>query len=254
MLVLLSPAKTMAFDRPRPQLKGRTPHFQQQANGLVDVLKKQSAAKLAKTLSVSDKLAQLNAERFKAFADKPNAKNSDLAIVAYQGDVYQGLDAASLNDADLQYGDAHIGMLSGLYGVVQPLDLIQPYRLEMSTKLAVDGHKDLYGFWGDAITQHLNALVKKHKHKAVINCASQEYFKAVQPGNLSVPLIQCDFKEMKNGKPVIVALFAKKARGMLARYAVQNRLTDPSDLRGLDLGGYKLDKKLSTPENFVFCR
>ena len=250
VLILLSPSKTLDENVRRTGLKTTQPHFQKRADELAAELKKFSAAKIAKLMSISDKLAQLNHARYADFKNQVKAP----AILAYQGDVYVGLNARDLSDEDLQWSQNHIGILSGLYGVLRPLDVMQPYRLEMGIKLPVAKTKDLYGYWNKDITEYLNAQIKKNKISAVIGCASIEYLSSVQTDELAAPFIQCDFKEIKNGKPVIVALFAKKARGMMARYVIEHRVTEAEALKKFNSAGYKFDKKLSTENNFVFVR
>ncbi len=254
VFVLLSPAKTMAFDRKRPSLIGGAPLLQNKAVELADILREYNASRLGKLLDVSPKLAELNVARFKGFAARPAKENSDAAILAYRGDTYIGFDAASLKDADLKWSHDHIGILTGLYGLLRPLDAIQAYRLEMSTKLTNESGKDLYAFWADQITDAINKHIKKNKLKAVIGCASQEYLAAVDIDALEVPFIQCDFKEKRNGKLVTVGLLAKRARGMMARYVVENRVKNSDDLKSFDSGKYKFDKKLSNESHFVFVR
>lgn len=249
VLVLLSPAKTLDFTVRRTGLKTTTPHFQDRAQELVAAMKKLSAPKLQTLMGISEKLAALNAARFKDFTTQPFAP----AILAYKGDVYQGLNADDLADDDLKWSHNHIGMLSGLYGLLQPLDAIQAYRLEMGIA-PVGKYKNLYQYWGGDITAYMNELIRKNKIGAVIGCASQEYLKAVQVEELNAPFIQCDFKENKNGKIQIVALFAKKARGMMARYVIEQRVTDAAALKKFDYAGYKFDKKLSDDSRFVFVR
>lgn len=217
---------------------------------IVAVMKKFKPADLEKLMSISPKLAQLNADRFKNFA----AQDTAAAILAYQGDTYVGLNARDLSDDDLTWAQDHLGILTGLYGVLRPLDMIQPYRLEMGTKLAIGKHKNLYQYWGNDITDHLNKMIKKHKLNAVIGCASKEYLDAVHTADLPVPFINCDFKEIKNGKPTTIGLFAKRARGGLARYVIEHRVTDPAALKKFNSGGYKFDKTLSSDTNFVFTR
>lgn len=244
----------MSFDRARPSLVGGAPMFQDKAVELADALRGYSPARLGKLLEISPKLAALNHARFAAFAARPPKDVIDAAIMAYRGDTYIGFDAASLKDTDLKWAHDHIGILSGLYGLIRPLDAIQAYRLEMSTKLANDAGKYLYSFWGEGITDAINAHVKKKKLKAMAGCVSQEYLAAVDTKSLDVPFIQCDFKEKKNGRLVTIGLMAKRARGMMARYIVENRITDPGELKNFDSGKYKFDKKLSDETRFVFVR
>jgi cytoplasmic iron level regulating protein YaaA (DUF328/UPF0246 family) len=250
VIVLLSPSKTLDENVRRTGLKMTVPHFQDRAELLVGELRKLSAAKLGKLMSISDKLAQLNHARYADFKNQIKAP----AVLAYQGDTYQGLNAKDLSDEDLQWAQNHLGILTGLYGVLRPLDAMQAYRLEMSTKLPVGKTKDLYAYWGGDITAHLNALVKKNKLTAVIGCASNEYLSAVQIDDLTVPFINCDFKENKNGKLATIGLFAKRARGMMARYVVEHRVTDAAALKKFNSAGYKFDRKLSDENKFVFVR
>lgn len=250
VLVLLSPSKTLDENVRRPGIKMTKPHFQDRAEELAVQLKKLSAPQLAKLMSISDKLSQLNHTRYNDFTEQDKSP----AILAYQGDTYVGLNAGDLSDEDLHWAQNHLGILTGLYGVLRPLDTMQPYRLEMGTKLAVGKTKNLYEYWNDDITAHLNTLVKKNKISAVIGCASNEYLSAVDADKLAVPFINCDFKENKNGKLTTIGLFAKRARGMMARYVVENRVVDAAALKKFNAASYKFDKKISTDNNFVFVR
>lgn len=250
VMVLLSPSKTLDEKQRRTGLKMTKPHFQSRAEELVAELKSFSAAKLGKLMSISDKLSQLNYGRYQNFAEQDKVPS----VLAYQGDTYVGLNAGDLSDDDLHWAQDHVGILTGLYGVLRPLDAMQPYRLEMGTKLPVGDAKDLYAYWGGDITKHLNTLIKKNDLQAVIGCASNEYLSSVKTADLSVPFIQCDFKEMKNGKPTTVGLFAKRARGMMARYVVEHRVTDAIKLKKFNSAGYAFDKNLSSDTQFVFVR
>ncbi len=262
--VLLSPAKTMDFKERRTGLHVTAPHFQERANELVETLRDLSPKKLGDLMALSPKLAQLNVDRFKAFTDiahqDPAALLRDAteqyapAVLAYRGDTYQGQNASDLSDKELQWAQDHVGILTGLYGVLRPLDIIQPYRLEMGTKLAVADHKNLYGYWGDTITDHINHHIASRVLAAVIGCASKEYLDAVQIQHLHAPFIQCDFKEHKEGALKIIGLFAKRARGMMARYVIEKRVTDPEQLKHFDFGGYRYEGALSSDQHFVFVR
>jgi cytoplasmic iron level regulating protein YaaA (DUF328/UPF0246 family) len=271
VLVLLSPSKTLDENVRRTGIKMTSPHFQDRADELAAVLKTYSAVKLGKLMSISEKLATLNYARYQNFRNPCESEGLSVtgrdprirkdcidglapAILAYQGDTYQGLGANNLSDEDLHWAQNHIGILTGLYGVLRPLDAMQAYRLEMGTKLPVAKAKDLYTYWSGDITAHLNTLVKKNKLSAVIGCASNEYLSSVDTDGLSVPFINCDFKENKNGKLSTVGLFAKRARGMMARFVVEHRVTDAAALKKFDSAGYKFDKKLSDETNFVFVR
>ena len=250
VFVLLSPAKKMSAQNMRPSLKTTVPHFAARADKVAEVMRAMTPSKLKALMGISDALAKLNAGRFAHFG----SQEKQAAILAFQGDTYVGFDAASLDDAQLKAAQAHVGILSGLYGVLQPLDAIEPYRLEMGSRVAIDGAPDLYAYWKADVTRRIAALAKKHKAQAVIGCASQEYLKAVDVASLGVPFIQCDFREMKNGKAVTVGLFAKRARGMMARYVVEHGIAAPQLLRRFDAGGYAFDASLSDAAHFVFVR
>lgn len=250
VFVLISPAKTMAFENARPKARGTVPHFAKRSDALVQVLAQKTPAAIGKLMAISPKLAALNVDRFKNWA----TADTELALCAYRGDTYVGFDAATLSDAAFDAAQKHVGILSGLYGLLSPHDRIKPYRLEMGTTLAVGGAPDLYAYWGDAITDRINALVKKNGHTAVIGCASNEYLDAVDVSALDVPFIRCDFKELKNGAAVTVGLFAKRARGMMARYIVEQGVSKPDALKKFNANGYAFDTKRSDDANFVFVR
>lgn len=266
--VLLSPAKTLDFKIRRTGVTATLPQFQARANQLVKELRQLSPQELGALMKLSDKLAALNVERFNMFqnldeadpACDPAALQLDEreqyapAILAYRGDTYQGLNAPDLSDEDLHWAQDHVGILTGLYGVLRPLDMIQPYRLEMGTKLPVGEHENLYQFWGETITDAINAHMAAQGITAVIGCASKEYLDAVKTDHLQVPFIQCDFKEKKDGALKIVGLFAKRARGMMARYVIENRITDVQQLKQFDFGGYQFEGALSSDHHFVFVR
>ncbi len=231
-------------------MRGTTPHFVPRADALAGVLAEKTPGAIATLMAISPKLAALNADRFKNWA----TAESELALCAYRGDTYVGFDAASMTDAAFAAARDHIGILSGLYGLLSPHDRIKPYRLEMGTKLAAAGATNLYDYWGAAITDRINQLVKKQGHVAVVGCASNEYLDAVDLAALTVPFIRCDFKEMKNGAAVTVGLFAKRARGMMARYIVENDVTETALLKKFNTDGYVFDAQRSDDTHFVFIR
>lgn len=248
---LISPAKTMDFAKAnRAGLVLDTPLFAKETTDILKALKTYGAPALGKLLSVSDKLAQLNATRMAEFAKAPQAA----AILAYRGDTYIGFNADQLSNAQLQQAHKTIGILSGFYGLVRPVDAIKPYRLEMSTSLNVGKHNNLYSFWGNKITDAINTQSAAIKAKAVVCLASAEYAKAIDVAKLAVPFIVCDFKERKNGKLQTIGLLAKRARGSMANYIVTTKAKTPEDLKKFDIGGYKFDAKLSTDTHFVFVR
>uniref|UniRef100_UPI0015F5D500 peroxide stress protein YaaA n=1 Tax=Pantoea sp. ME81 TaxID=2743935 RepID=UPI0015F5D500 len=205
-------------------------------------------------MSISDKLAHLNADRFNQWQPPFTLDNARQAILAFKGDVYTGLQAETFSDADFDFAQQHLRMLSGLYGVLRPLDLMQPYRLEMGIKLANPAAKDLYGFWGDLLTQKLNEAMAEQGDEVLINLASDEYFKAVKPKQLNGELIKPVFLDEKNGKFKVISFYAKKARGLMSRYVIQNRLSKPEQLKQFDVDGYFFAADESKGNELVFKR
>jgi cytoplasmic iron level regulating protein YaaA (DUF328/UPF0246 family) len=264
VIVLLSPAKSLDYAPVAEQashlanLTHTSPHFVQQPAQLVAAARKLSAKKLSALMDISDDLAKLNVERFKAWRPECTPENSKQAILAFDGDVYTGLKAATLTVDDLNWAQTHLGILSGLYGVLRPLDLMQPYRLEMGSALATKTgktlHKNLYGFWGTQITEHLNERLQAIKADVVINLASQEYFKSVKTETLNAKVIECVFEDEKNGKFKVISFFAKQARGLMARCIVLNRITTTAKLKKFNLAGYAYAADASTEGRLVFRR
>lgn len=272
MIVLLSPAKSLNYAPLAEQashlanLAHTLPHFVQQPSKLVAAARKLSAKKLSALMDISDDLAKLNVARFKAWQTDYVAANANgnakQAVLAFDGDVYTGLQAVTLSVDDLNWAQTHLGMLSGLYGLLRPLDLMQPYRLEMGSALATKtgktAHKNLYGFWGTQITEHLNerlAEVKADVDKnIIINLASQEYFKSVKTDTLKARVIECVFEDEKNGAFKVISFFAKQARGLMARYIILNRITSPAKLKKFNLAGYAYASEASTEDRLVFRR
>lgn len=254
MLALVSPAKKMDFDSNYAVQNCTQPRFMEDTQELVKVAKKLSSQDLQNLMKISEKLGDLNHQRFKQFKTPFTNDNSHPAVLAFRGDTYVGLDADTLSADDLKYAQKHLGILSGLYGVLRPLDLIQAYRLEMGTKLNNKRGEDLYDFWDDALTKACEKSVKGHKDASIISLASNEYIKAIKPKNLTVPFVTCHFKELKNGTPKTIGLFAKRARGAMARYMIQNRVETAKDLKKFKADGYKFVSDLSDDENFVFLR
>ena len=264
MIVLLSPAKSLNYApvaEQAPQLAGLAhtlPHFVQQPPKLVAAARKLSAKKLAELMHISDDLAKLNVARFKSWQPEYTAENAKQAVLAFDGDVYTGLQAATLSVEDLNWAQTHLGMLSGLYGVLRLLDLMQAYRLEMGSALATKTgkteHKNLYGFWGTQITEHLNERLTETKSDVVVNLASQEYFKSVKTDALKARVIECVFEDEKNGTFKVISFFAKQARGLMARYIILNRITTPAKLKKFNLAGYAFAADASTDDRLVFQR
>ncbi len=257
MLYTLSPAKTLDYESPLdPALPEPTqPLFAKQASQLIAVLREKSAADIATLMKLSDNLAELNAERYAAWKPRFTSKESRPAVLAFNGDVYEGLAAASLPAKALTWAQDHLVILSGLYGALRPLDLMRPYRLEMGTRLPVGAAKNLYGFWGDTIADYLNTrLDEVGGERAVVNLASEEYFKSVRLQTLDAPVIQVVFEDWKNGDYKIISFHAKRARGLMARFAALHRPRKVADLRDFDLEGYRFEPKASADERLVFRR
>ncbi|MES2532796.1 MAG: peroxide stress protein YaaA [Pseudomonadota bacterium] len=258
MLFLLSPAKSLDYDTPvADDVPATQPVFEGSkgpAAELIRLLREKSPLQISELMSLSDKLSALNVARYAAWAPKGTAKNARQAALAFNGDVYGGLDARSLGTAQMAWAQDHVCILSGLYGVLRPLDRLQPYRLEMGTQLANPRGKDLYAFWGDRIATHLNERLAADRTPVVINLASQEYFRSVDLKVLKARVVECVFEEWKGGKYKIVSFFAKRARGLMARWAVLHKSATPKSLEKFDLEGYAFAADVSTPERLVFRR
>ena len=255
MLFLLSPAKSLDYDSPLPAgLPHSQPQFIPDAARLIDVLRTRSPQDIASLMSISDPLAALNVARYGAWSPRFTPENARQAVMAFNGDVYEGLQAATLSLPDLDWAQQHLAILSGLYGVLRPLDLMQPYRLEMGTRLATDAGANLYQFWGARIAEHLNRQLADDTDPVVVNLASQEYFKAVDRKALSARVVECVFEDGKGGAYKIISFYAKRARGLMARWAIQQRASTPRQLEGFDLEGYAFHPAASSPERLVFRR
>ncbi|MCL1627648.1 peroxide stress protein YaaA [Roseibaca sp. V10] len=253
MLVILSPAKKLDWTA-QPDATTR-PDFQADAVALADVAKELGTPGLKKLMHISDKLAELNLERFESFKADPEPEATRPAIHAFAGDTYTGLDAGSLDPDALNWAKGHLRILSGLYGLLRPFDAMQPYRLEMGSRLKTEKGKSLYDYWGDRISQALNAAAAEAGAKVIVNCASQEYFGAVELGALRPRVITPQFLDSKDGaEPKVISFYAKKARGAMARFVMEHRLTDPAELRAFDSGGYAFDAKQSSEDRPVFIR
>jgi cytoplasmic iron level regulating protein YaaA (DUF328/UPF0246 family) len=253
LLALLSPAKRLDFTPPPSFAKATRPGLLKDTALLAARGKALTRADLRRLMDISPKLADLNYDRFQSF-DPQNRTGTKPAIFAFAGDVYGGFDAGSLSVDDIAFAQEHVAILSGLYGLLRPLDAIQPYRLEMGTRLATARGGTLYDFWRDALVKHLNARCAKLDRPTVVNLASEEYWSAVDADALHAPVIQPVFKEIKGGKARVVSFLAKKARGLMARDIVQRRLTAPESLKAFDAGGYAFDAKASDAARWVFSR
>ena len=252
MLVVVSPAKSL--DMEPVDVPATAPDFQDDAVRLSKTAKNLTLKELKGLMSISDDLARLNRDRFKAFAAEPDAEATKPAALAFNGDTYQGLEAKTLNEDDLAWAQDHLRILSGLYGLLRPLDAIQPYRLEMGSRLKTRRGKSLYDYWGDTIAKALNAQAKAVQTETLINCASQEYFGAADRKALKLRVITPVFMEVKDNKPRIVSFFAKRARGAMARFVIENRVTEADGIQDFAAGGYAYDPDLSEGNKWVFLR
>lgn len=255
MLMVLSPAKKLDYNSPVRTTLHTEPLFSKQTAALVSIMQTKSAQQIAQLMKLSDTLAELNAQRYASWHNEPGLKFARQAVLAFNGDVYEGLQAQDLSDASLQWAQNHLAILSGLYGVLAPLDLIQPYRLEMGTRLSNPKGKNLYDFWGDAISLELNQRIAASQGEQVLlNLASAEYFKSVQTKHLNANIVECVFQDQKNGVWKIISFYAKKARGLMARYIIDNKINQVSDLKNFNSAGYAYCAAESTTNKLLFRR
>ncbi|HBU97940.1 peroxide stress protein YaaA [Thalassospira lucentensis] len=254
MLAVVSPAKKLDFETDAPEMAVSQPVFLDDTEELIEVARKKSRRDLMKLMGISENLADLNYQRFAHFSRPFDRTNAKPAVFAFRGDTYIGLDADTMKAKDIDWAEDHFRMLSGLYGLLKPRDLMQPYRLEMGTKLANARGKDLYAFWGDKIAHEINRLTDGHKDRSLINLASNEYFKSVKTQTLEGPVITPVFKEVKAGVAKVIGFSAKRARGMMARFMIDNRLETPEGLKKFAVDGYGYQDDLSTETEWVFTR
>ncbi|WP_025994640.1 peroxide stress protein YaaA [Pseudomonas viridiflava] len=254
MLMVISPAKTLDFETPPTTERFTQPQYLDDSQELISQLRELAPAQIAELMHLSDKLAGLNAARFGSWTPAFTPENAKQALLAFKGDVYTGLQAETLSEDQLDYAQKHLRMLSGLYGLLRPLDLMQPYRLEMGTRLANARGKDLYAFWGTRISEWLNEALADQGDDLLLNLASTEYFSAVKRSALNARIIDIEFKDLKNGQYKIISFYAKKARGMMSRFVIEERIDSPEALRAFDVQGYRYNAELSTPSKLVFLR
>ena len=254
MLFLLSPAKSLDYETPLGDVPHTQPQFKAQSQALIEVLRTQSPQQIASLMDLSDALSALNVARYAAWSPRSTLRNARPAVLAFNGDVYEGLQARTLPVADLEWAQQHVAILSGLYGVLRPLDLLQPYRLEMGTRLATPQGSNLYQFWGSSIAQHLNQRLRADTSPVVVNLASQEYFKAVDRKTLKAPVVECVFEDYQGGAYKVISFHAKRARGLMARYAIEHRITTPEGLKHFDSEGYAHAPEVSGLDRLVFRR
>ncbi|MGD2052580.1 MAG: peroxide stress protein YaaA [Gammaproteobacteria bacterium] len=254
MLITLSPSKGQDFETPGLSKTYSKPRALKDSELLINELRKIRPKDIQQLMSVSENIAKLTADRYRAFKTPFTPKNAKQAIFAFKGDVYSGIDIEKYKESDLKYAQDHLRILSGLYGCLRPLDLVQPYRLEMKTKLPNARGDNLYQFWGDRITDELNRELEEQKQPVLVNLASNEYFKSVKPKKLKGRLLNINFKETRDGKTRVVAIFAKRARGMMADYILRNRIENPEDIKQFREGGYRFSKQLSDDSQWTFVR
>ena len=252
--MVISPAKTLDYQTPPTTKKSTQPQWLTQSQALMDTLKALAPQDISALMGISDKLGTLNYERYQQWQRPFTAGNAKQAVLAFKGDVYTGLQVETFTQDDLAFAQRHLRILSGLYGLLRPLDLMQPYRLEMGTRLATDRGKDLYQFWGDKITQGLNKQLKSLNSQTLVNLASNEYFKSVQTDKLAADVITPVFKDAKNGQYKIISFFAKKARGAMSAWAIKHRVTRVQQLKKFDGDDYGYNPELSTNTEWVFTR
>jgi cytoplasmic iron level regulating protein YaaA (DUF328/UPF0246 family) len=254
VLILISPAKTLDYETPVTTKKSTQPAMLDASKELIDQLRGLAPQDISTLMHISDKLGSLNYDRFQSWSQPFTKDNAKQALLAFKGDVYTGLDAESLNADELSFAQKHLRILSGLYGLLRPLDLMQPYRLEMGTKFDNSKGKNLYDFWGSEITKAINQQLKSLKSEEIVNLASTEYFKAVKSKELNAQLITPIFKDKKNGEYKIISFYAKKARGLMSAYAIKKGITEAAKLKKFNLEGYSFSKELSKGNNWVFTR
>lgn len=254
MIIILSPSKTLDYASPLPTHKHTIPEFLDESVRLIKYLRAKTPEELSELMAISDNLAQINWQRYRDFYTPFTPQNARPAIFAFKGDVYEGIDITNYNTNNLVFAQKHLRIISGLYGLLKPLDLIQPYRLEMGTSLVNSRGKNLYEFWGDTVTQAINYALRQQKTPLLINLASQEYFKAVRESKLDGELLNIIFKEKQDDKLKIIGLFAKQARGKMANFIIKNHITTVNELTIFNENGYKFSKVLSDSKNYVFTR
>ena len=254
MLMVISPAKTLDYQTPPATARFTLPQYLDHSQELIEQLRELSPQQIGELMHLSDKLSGLNAARFGSWTPAFTPENAKQALLAFKGDVYTGLNAVDFSEADFDYAQTHLRMLSGLYGLLRPLDLMMPYRLEMGTKLANARGKDLYAFWGTRISEWLNEALAEQGDDLLLNLASNEYFSAVKRTALNARIINADFKDLKNGQYKIISFYAKKARGLMSRFVIQEGINDPAQLKQFDVQGYRYSAEQSKPDNLVFLR
>ena len=254
MLAILSPAKTLDYQTPLTTNKSTQPDFNTESKELIATLRKFAPAEIGSLMKISDNLAELNHRRYAEWQNQASEDNARPALFAFKGDVYLGLDAQTLGARDINFAQKHLRVLSGLHGLLRPLDLIQPYRLEMGTRLATRRGSNLYQFWGNKVTDNINKALAQQTSKVLLNLASNEYYQVIQAERIEGRILNINFKELRDGKYRFVSFAAKRARGLMARYMIDNRITRPSQLRQFDVDRYAFNEALSRDDEWIFTR
>lgn len=254
MIAIISPAKTLDYETPVTVTGSTMPEYVARSSELINIMRKKSPQDIASLMGVSDNIAHLNFGRYADWSEKFTKENSRQSLLAFKGEVYVGLNAYAFDSGDFEFAQQHLRILSGLYGILRPLDLIQPYRLEMGIKLANEQGSNLYQFWGSSISESLNRQLRESGGDTLVNLASNEYFKSVDTHNLDAKVVTPVFKDYKNGKYKIISFYAKKARGLMAAWLITNRVTDPANLSQFDLAGYKYSNRDSSDGQLIFLR
>ena len=254
MLAILSPAKTLDYQTPLTTNKSTQPDFNTESKELIATLRKFVPAEIGSLMKISDKLAELNHRRYAEWQNQASEDNARPALFAFKGDVYLGLDAQTLGARDINFAQKHLRVLSGLHGLLRPLDLIQPYRLEMGTRLATRRGSNLYQFWGNKVTDNINKALAQQSRKVLLNLASNEYYQVIQAERIEGQILNINFKELRDGKYRFVSFAAKRARGLMARYMIDNRITRPAQLRQFDVDRYAFNEALSSDNEWIFSR
>ena len=254
MKIIISPAKKINNNQEKENIRFSKCSFLNEATELIEILKEFTPAGLSELMNISHNLSVLNADRYVNWSLPFNTKNSKQAILSFSGDVYQGMNIGDFDNNDLDFSQKHLRILSGLYGILKPLDLIQPYRLEMGTKLKTEKGKNLYHFWRNLLTAYMKKEIQENKDNYLVNLASDEYSKAIDINELRVPCVTPVFKDFKNGKLKVISFFAKKARGKMCRFIIKNKLTSINELQEFNCDGYLFDKNLSTDSEFIYTR
>ena len=254
MIIVLSPAKNLDLKEVKYSFKPTVPCFMDESQKLINNLKRKSVKSIEKLMSINHKIASLNKDRFQNWEQPFTEQNAKPAVLTFRGEVYIGLDALTFKEKDLNFAQDHLRILSGLYGLLRPLDLMHPYRLEMGTKLHINSHKHLYAYWGDKLADELKKNLVDHEHPSLIHLASDEYFKSIAPKNFPLPIIRPIFKELRGDQLKSINVYAKRARGLMANFIIKNQISNPEELKNFNIDNYRFNKKMSNDHEWFFIR